>query len=168
MDSKDKADIDAVFGVCVRSSQRPFQEVGDAPGPSASDFRRRRRNIFIASEDGFYVFDGYQSQPLGINRVDEYFTSRLNYPYRHHICCALDPVQRVVMWAYPAEFTDAAVAGQTVDVQNRFVRPGGSSHLFLLTQGYAIFDNPSMPIIGKDGAEPNDTYVQQLDRKSVV
>ena len=60
------------------------------------------RNIFIASEDGFYVFDGYQSQPLGINRVDEYFTSRLNYPYRHHICCALDPVQRVVMWAYPA------------------------------------------------------------------
>ena len=68
----------------------------------------------------------------------------------------------MLMWAYPAEFTDAAVAGQTVDVQNRFVRPGGSSHLFLLTQGYAIFDNPSMPIIGKDGAEPNDTYVEQL------
>ncbi|MCV0414566.1 MAG: prolyl oligopeptidase family serine peptidase [Brevundimonas sp.] len=68
----------------------------------------------------------------------------------------------MLMWAYPAEFTDAAVAGQTVDVQNRFVRPSGSSHLFLLTQGYAIFDNPSMPIIGKDGAEPNDTYVEQL------
>ncbi|QYC12336.1 alpha/beta hydrolase family protein [Brevundimonas nasdae] len=68
----------------------------------------------------------------------------------------------MLMWAYPAEFTDASVAGQTVDVQNRFVRPGGASHLFLLTQGYAIFDNPSMPIIGKDGAEPNDTYVEQL------
>ena len=76
----------------------------------------------------------------------------------------------MLMWAYPAEFTDAAVAGQTVDVQNRFVRPGGSSHLFLLTQGYAIFDNPSMPIIGKDGAEPNDTYVEQLvaDAKAAV
>jgi dipeptidyl aminopeptidase/acylaminoacyl peptidase len=68
----------------------------------------------------------------------------------------------LLMWAYPAEFTDAAVAGQTVDVPNRFVRPGGSSHLFLLTQGYAILDNPSMPIIGKDGAEPNDTYIAQL------
>ena len=68
----------------------------------------------------------------------------------------------LLMWAYPAEFTDPSVAGQTVDVQNRFVRPGGSSHLFLLTQGYAILDNPSMPIIGRDGAEPNDTYVEQL------
>lgn len=59
------------------------------------------RNIFYASEDGFYVFDGYQSQPIGINKVDEYFTSNLNYPYRHHICCAFDPVQRTVIWAIP-------------------------------------------------------------------
>ena len=68
----------------------------------------------------------------------------------------------LVMWAYPAEFTDAAVAGQVVDTANRFVRPGGSSHLFLLTQGYAVLDDPSMPIIGRDGAEPNDTYIEQL------
>ena len=66
------------------------------------------------------------------------------------------------MWAYPAEFTDAAVAGQVVDTVNRFVRPGGISHLFLLTQGYAMLDNPTMPIVGANGAEPNDTYVQQL------
>ncbi|MEN5114027.1 prolyl oligopeptidase family serine peptidase [Brevundimonas diminuta] len=68
----------------------------------------------------------------------------------------------LLMWAYPAEFTDAAVAGQVVDTDNRFVRPSGSSHLFLLTQGYAILDNPTMPIIGRDGAEPNDTYIEQL------
>ena len=68
----------------------------------------------------------------------------------------------LLMWAYPAEFTDAAVAGQVVDSDNRFVRPSGSSHLFLLTQGYAILDNPTMPIIGVDGAEPNDTYIEQL------
>ncbi|WP_297512584.1 prolyl oligopeptidase family serine peptidase [uncultured Caulobacter sp.] len=68
----------------------------------------------------------------------------------------------LLMWAYPAEFTDAAVASQTVDEGNRFTRPAGISHLFLLTQGYAILDNPSFPIIGRDGAEPNDTYVEQL------
>ncbi|MDB5472033.1 MAG: family peptidase [Caulobacter sp.] len=68
----------------------------------------------------------------------------------------------MLMWAYPAEFTDAGVAGQTVDRSNRFTRPGGISHLFLLTQGYAIFDNPSMPIVGADGAQPNDTYIEQL------
>ncbi len=68
----------------------------------------------------------------------------------------------IVMWAYPTEFTDPDVAGQVVDQGNRFVRPMGSSHLFLLTQGYAVFDNPAMPIVGRDGAEPNDTYVEQL------
>lgn len=68
----------------------------------------------------------------------------------------------LVMWAYPAEFTDAAVAGQVVDNANRFTRPGGISHLFLLTQGYAVLDDPSMPIVGVSGAEPNDTYIQQL------
>lgn len=68
----------------------------------------------------------------------------------------------VLMWAYPAEFTDAAVAGQSVDGANRFIRPRGISHLFMLTQGYAVLDNPSMPIVGANGAEPNDTYVKQL------
>jgi len=68
----------------------------------------------------------------------------------------------LLMWAYPAEFTNAEVAGQVVDTNNRFVRPAASSHLFLLTQGYAILDNPTMPIIGVDGAEPNDTYIEQL------
>ncbi|MBB3879752.1 alpha/beta hydrolase family protein [Sphingomonas pseudosanguinis] len=67
-----------------------------------------------------------------------------------------------LLWAYPAEYTDAKVAGQTVDRGNRFVRPRGISHLFLLTQGYAILDNPAMPIIGEGGAEANDTYVKQL------
>ncbi|MET0405283.1 MAG: prolyl oligopeptidase family serine peptidase [Cystobacter sp.] len=67
-----------------------------------------------------------------------------------------------LLWAYPAEYTDARVAGQTVDQGNRFTRPRGSSHLFMLTQGYAVLDNPAMPIVGANGAEPNDTYVEQL------
>src|SRR5437870_8716675 len=37
----------------------------------------------------------------------------------------------------------------------------GASHMFLLLSGYAIFDNPTMPIIGP-GETANDTYVEQL------
>jgi len=74
----------------------------------------------------------------------------------------------LVMWAYPAEFTDAGVAGQVVDTANRFTRPGGISHLFLLTQGYAVLDDPSMPIVGVDGAEPNDTYIEQLSASALA
>ena len=67
----------------------------------------------------------------------------------------------MLMWAYPREFTDADSASQVSGSAHRFTRVGGISHLFLLTQGYAIFDNPTMPIIGA-GETANDTYVEQL------
>ena len=68
----------------------------------------------------------------------------------------------MLMWAYPAEFRDAAAAAQVQGSPNRFSRPGGISHLFLLTQGYAILDNPTIPIVGEGEKEPNDSYVEQL------
>jgi dipeptidyl aminopeptidase/acylaminoacyl peptidase len=68
----------------------------------------------------------------------------------------------LLMWAYPTEFRDASSAGQVTDSPNRFSRPGGISHLFVLLAGYAVLDNPTMPIVGEGEAEPNDTYVEQL------
>lgn len=68
----------------------------------------------------------------------------------------------LLMWAYPTEFRDAAAAGQITDSPNRFTRPGGISHLFVLLAGYAVLDNPTMPIVGEGDVEPNDTYVEQL------
>ena len=71
--------------------------------------------------------------------------------------------QRVPMlvWAYPREFVDAAAASQITGSPDRFTTVSGSSHLLLLTQGYAIFDGPTMPIVGP-GETANDTYVEQL------
>ncbi len=67
----------------------------------------------------------------------------------------------LIMWAYPREFTDAATAAQVTGSPYRFTTYSGISHMFLLTQGYAIFDDPKMPIIGS-GETANDTYVDQL------
>jgi dipeptidyl aminopeptidase/acylaminoacyl peptidase len=67
----------------------------------------------------------------------------------------------LVMWAYPREFTDTDTASQISGSPYRFIKVTGISHLFLLTQGYAIFDNPTMPIVGP-GETANDTYVEQL------
>jgi dipeptidyl aminopeptidase/acylaminoacyl peptidase len=44
---------------------------------------------------------------------------------------------------------------------NRFTKITGASHLLLLTQGYAIIDNPVIPIVGS-GETANDTYIEQL------
>jgi dipeptidyl aminopeptidase/acylaminoacyl peptidase len=65
----------------------------------------------------------------------------------------------VIFWVYPREFASADAASQVVGSPNRFVLPSGASHLFLLTQGYAVLDNPTLPVVGGDSA--NNTYVQQ-------
>ncbi len=75
---------------------------------------------------------------------------------------ARDGALPFLLWAYPLEFGSAEAASQVTGSPYRFTRPGGSSHLFALLQGYGVMDDPTMPIIGFDGKEPNDTYVQQL------
>jgi len=106
-------------------------------------------------------FAGVSKQTITYKRADGVTLSGTLYLPAGYDKAKSGPLP-LLMWAYPAEFTDAAVASQTVDEGNRFTRPAGLSPLFLLTQGYAILDNPAFPIIGKDGAEPNDTYVEQL------
>jgi dipeptidyl aminopeptidase/acylaminoacyl peptidase len=67
----------------------------------------------------------------------------------------------MLFWAYPQEFADAGAAGQVSGSKHRFITINGPSHLLLLTQGYAILDNPTMPIVGP-GETANDSYVEQL------
>jgi dipeptidyl aminopeptidase/acylaminoacyl peptidase len=66
-----------------------------------------------------------------------------------------------VVWAYPREYTDPQTAGQVSGSTNRFTTISGISHLFLLTQGYAILDGTTMPIVG-DPETANNTYVDQI------
>lgn len=68
----------------------------------------------------------------------------------------------MLMWAYPGEYKSAAAASQVTDSPYRFNAVGYWGPQAYLAMGYAILNNPSMPIIGEGDAEPNDTYVQQL------
>jgi dipeptidyl aminopeptidase/acylaminoacyl peptidase len=68
----------------------------------------------------------------------------------------------MLMWAYPQEFKSADAAGQVSDSPYRFVRVSSGGPLLWLVHGYAVLDNPAMPIVGEGEVEPNDTYVEQL------
>lgn len=68
----------------------------------------------------------------------------------------------MLMWAYPREFKSADAAGQVTRSPYQFDRVTASSPLLWLIRGYAVLDNPTMPIVGEGEAEPNDTYVEQL------
>ena len=67
----------------------------------------------------------------------------------------------LVVWAYPREFNDAATAAQISGSPSRFTRMSGITHLTLLTQGYAVMDGATMPVIG-DPETMNDTFIEQI------
>lgn len=69
------------------------------------------------------------------------------------------------IWAYPLEFNDKSTAGQVAGSSNRFTSIGGISHLFMLTQGYAVMDDATMPIVG-DPETMNDTFIEQISQSA--
>jgi dipeptidyl aminopeptidase/acylaminoacyl peptidase len=73
-----------------------------------------------------------------------------------------DGMLPVLMWAYPNEYKSAATASQVKDSPNKFVRIGWGSPIFWVMRGYAVLDNPAMPIIGEVTQEANDTFIEQL------
>jgi dipeptidyl aminopeptidase/acylaminoacyl peptidase len=68
----------------------------------------------------------------------------------------------LLMWAYPAEFKSAEAASQVTDSPYRFNAIGYWGPHPYLAMGFAVLDDPSMPIVGEGETEPNDTYVDQL------
>jgi dipeptidyl aminopeptidase/acylaminoacyl peptidase len=84
----------------------------------------------------------------------------------------------LIIWAYPLDYSDPATAGQVRSSPYTFSRVRGPSELFFVTQGYALLDDATMPVVGNPETM-NDTYVEQicsaaraaietLDKKGVI
>ena len=71
-----------------------------------------------------------------------------------------------VFYAYPIEFASADTAGQVTGSPNRFTSVGGYSHLFFLTQGYAVME-VSMPIVGPPETA-NNNFIDQLNSNALA
>lgn len=87
-------------------------------------------------------------------------TAKLYLPQNYD--AAKDGPLPMIMWAYPQNFLSSASAGQTRDSENRFIYLSWWSPIIWVTQGYAVLDDPAMPIVAKDDKKPNDTFIEQL------
>lgn len=67
-----------------------------------------------------------------------------------------------LLWAYPREFKSKAAASQISSSPYLFTRLSPTAAIPFVTQGYAIIDGASFPIIGEGESEPNDFFVEQL------
>ena len=72
------------------------------------------------------------------------------------------PKLPMIMWAYPTEFKDKNSASQNTNNPNEFTYPYYGSMIYWITQGYAILDDASFPIVGEGDEQPNDTFIKQL------
>ncbi len=74
------------------------------------------------------------------------------------------------VWAYPEEFKSKAAAAQVQGSPYEFTYLSWGSPILFVTQGYAVLDDASMPIVGEGDKEPNDSFVEQLvaNAKAVI
>lgn len=106
-------------------------------------------------------FAGLQKEILQYQRADGVaLTATLYLPPGHDR--DRDGPLPTVLWVYPEEHADRDTAGQVLQSPNTFSRPRHDSILFLLLRGYAVLLDPSLPIVGENGSQPNDTYIEQL------
>ena len=134
----------------------------DAPNYFVRDFvRKTAPRALTQFTDPAPVFAGVTSQLITYTRPDGVKLSATIYLPAGYDKAKDGPLP-FFLWAYPLEFRSREAASQVVGSPYRFVRPSGASHLFMLTQGYGVMDNPTMPIVGVNGKEPNDSYVEQL------
>ena len=136
------------------------ESVTEAPNYFLRDLRANRVTALTEFKDPAPQFAGVTRELIKYKRADGVDLSATLYlPAGYDRSRGPLPF---LFWAYPQEFKTAAAAAQVRGSPYRFVRPQGASHLFLLTQGYGVLDDPAMPIVGEGSAEPNDTYIDQL------
>jgi len=146
------------LGDDAKSILTRFETPSDPPNYVVRDLASGGKRALTAFKDPQPQLRGVEHELVKYTRKDGVQLSATLYTppgYRK------DTRLPVVMWAYPREFGDADTAGQITGSPYRFTTLTGASHLYLLLSGYAVFDNPAMPIVGA-GETANDTYVEQL------
>lgn len=58
------------------------------------------QNVFYLSDDGFYMFDGQSSKPIGAEKVNRYFLSRFQSNNSARMSAVVDPLRQIVVWSY--------------------------------------------------------------------
>ena len=158
-----------------RNSGEVYERVISLVAPDASSFLISREdpvtpaNLYLHSGDGEMALTQFVSPHPQLNEISRRMityeradgvslSATLYLPADYEEGDSLP----VLVWAYPREYNDAATAGQVRGSPWEFTRISGTSPRFLVTQGYALLENATMPVIGDDPETVNDTFIEQL------
>ncbi|KAA9332041.1 S9 family peptidase [Hymenobacter busanensis] len=136
------------------------ESVDQAPNYYLRDARSGKLTALTKFPNPYGAAGAPKKQVLHYKRADGVdLTANLYLPANHKPGDAPLPT---LMEAYPVEFKDKKNAGQVSGSPYTFTRVGYGSPIFWVTQGYAVLQGASIPIVGEGDKEPNDTYTEQL------
>ncbi len=136
------------------------ESVEEPPNFFLRDLKKDKLIQLTSFEDPYPALKGVEKQVVQYKREDGLdLKGDLYLPADYN---KEDGPLPVIMWAYPSEFKSSDAAGQVQGSPYEFIRLGWWSPLYFVTQGYAVFDDPSMPVVGEGDEEPNDTFREQL------
>lgn len=111
--------------------------------PAPKSLAQRGALVYYLGEDGFYAFDGSNSVPIGVDRVDKTFWDNVNSSYLANVIGAVDPINRLVMWLYPSSSSSNGMPDSLL-VYNYVLNKWGfaqinAEYIFrAITQGYSL------------------------------
>lgn len=126
-------------------------------------------NLFVRADDGslraLTAFPDPHPQITGLKKELVKYTRPDGVPLSGmlYLPPEREPGKRLplLLWAYPEEYSDAATAGQVRGSAHTFTRLAGTSPIWFVTQGYAVLNDASMPVVG-DPETMNDTFAEQI------
>lgn len=153
--------MDPDKGSFILSRESP----SEVPNYYLANWNSERLTALTDFENPYKALEGVSKEIVQYERADGItLTGTLYLPAGYDR--AKDGPLPTFMWAYPREFKSAEAAGQISGSPYRFTRLSWGSPVYWVTQGYAVFDNFSMPIIGEGDEEPNETFVEQLQQNA--
>lgn len=78
-----------------------FDEIERDRGTQApKSIVRYGNGFFYYGRDGFYFFNGAQSQPIGSEKIDAWFAGNADQAFLRNVIGAYDPIKRLVIWSF--------------------------------------------------------------------
>ena len=71
---------------------------------AASSIAQTQGVTFFLSDDGFYMCDGQQVQPIGSEKVDRWFFANADESAFDTMSAAVDPVRKLIIWNFKTSF----------------------------------------------------------------
>lgn len=57
-------------------------------------------SVFYLADDGFYMFNGERSQPIGAEKVNRFFLEDWDGAYAKNMSSSADPLRQIIVWSY--------------------------------------------------------------------